>query len=132
MNVRRSCPLSERSCLYEIQNRKKYCAGDAGSPTVFPKAVLGIVPKPLSGRDGGSSDRPDRLRLFRGREKFPQPDAAVWCAGGGHAAVRSCMGGAGIPESSPLRSSGQSGLWAGQHRQSLRQRQMQNLQSGFP
>ena len=43
MNVCRSCPLSERSCLYEIQNRKKHCAGDAGSPTVFPKAVLGIV-----------------------------------------------------------------------------------------
>ena len=68
MNVCRSCPLSERSCLYEIQNRKKHCAGNVGSPTVFPKAVLGIVPKPLSGRDGGSSDRPDRLRLFRGRE----------------------------------------------------------------
>ena len=28
----------------------------------------------------------DRLRLFRGREKFPQPDAAVRCAGGCHAA----------------------------------------------
>ena len=32
----------------------------------------------------------------------------------------------------PLRSGGQSGLRAGQHRQSLRQRQMQDLQSGLP
>ena len=32
----------------------------------------------------------------------------------------------------PRRSGGQSGLWAGQHRQSLRQRQLQDLQSGFP
>ena len=32
------------------------------------------------------SDGRDRLRLFRGREKFPQPDAAFRCAGGRHAA----------------------------------------------
>ena len=24
--------------------------------------------------------------FFRGREKLPQPDAALWCAGGGHTA----------------------------------------------
>ena len=49
-------------------------------------AVYGVVSEPLPGRNGGASDRPDRLRLFRGREKFPQPDAAFRCAGGRHAA----------------------------------------------
>ena len=28
---------------------------------------------------------------FRGREKFPQPDAVFRCAGGGHAAERPCL-----------------------------------------
>ena len=46
-------------------------------------------------------------------KKFPQPDAAVRCAGGSHAAVRSCVGGAGVSENAPMRGGGQSGLRAG-------------------
>ena len=46
---------------YEIQNREKHRAGDADPPAVFPEAVYRAVPKPLSGRDGGASARPDRL-----------------------------------------------------------------------
>ena len=77
MTVCRNCPSSERRDAYEIQNREKHRAGDADHSAVFPKAVFGAVPKPLSGRDGGVSDRSDRLRFFSGEEKVPQPDAAV-------------------------------------------------------
>ena len=74
-----------------MQNREKHRAGDADPPTVFPEAVYRTVPKPLSGRNSGSAARPDRLRLFTGREKIPQSDAAVRCAGGGHAAEGPCL-----------------------------------------
>ena len=47
---------------------KKHRAGDADPPTVFLEAVHRAVSKPLSGRNSGASDRPDRLRFFRGRE----------------------------------------------------------------
>ena len=87
MTVCRSSRLSESErARYEIQNREKYRAGNADPPAVFPKAVFGTVAEPLPGRNGGATDRPNRLRLFRGREKRPQPDAAFRCAGGCYAA----------------------------------------------
>ena len=76
--------LREEPMKYKIE--EKHRAGDADPPTVFPEAVYRAVSEPLPRRNSGASDRPDRLRLFRGREKLPQPDAAVRCAGGRHAA----------------------------------------------
>jgi len=55
--VCRNCRLSESErTRYEIQNREKHCAGNADSPVIFPEAVFGTVPKPLSGRNGGTPD----------------------------------------------------------------------------
>ena len=49
-------------------------------------AVQETLILPLYSRKLCTELYPNRLRLFRGREKLPQPDAALWCAGGGHAA----------------------------------------------
>ena len=62
------------------------CGGGANMKTLLKLCPNGKVQGIDYSAVSVEKTRKVNARLFRGRGKFPQPDAAVRCAGGGHAA----------------------------------------------